>query len=116
MRTEAVVPTYKTKELTTKLFAAHQYYHSTGTLVIERENDSLNDGNATVLANRAIAWRLDAGALDPAPKCVAVEDAISVANDVLGRQASLADHPSQESAHSTAVGPIGKYADSGDPP
>ena len=116
MWSEPVVPTCETKELTTQLLAAHRYDDSTSTLVLERENESLNDSDAAVLANRAIARRLDAGAFDPAPKRFAVEDAISVANDVLGRQASLADHPSRESAQCAAVGPIGKYADSGDPP
>jgi hypothetical protein len=63
-----------------------------------------------VLADGAISRRLDAFAFDPIAKATAVEDAIAVADDVLGDGAGASDCSPQETANLPAVGPVGEQA------
>ena len=86
-----VVPESKPTKLTTKVGAADGYDQPSRAFVFQRKNQPLHHGEAAVLPDRAITGWLDAFAFHPAAKRVAVEDAFSVANDVLRCSACLMD-------------------------
>ena len=66
-----------------------------------------------MLPGRAIPWRLNALAFHPTPECVAVEDTVAVADDVLWFRGAT-DRWSQKRTEFAAVRPRGKHADAHD--
>lgn len=101
-----IVPVCKTDERASGLRAAQWHRHSASEFGLHRENQPLYHGNATVLSDCAIAWRANSRALDPTPKWRAVENAVSVADDILGPDADSTNQLSQKGANSATVGPV----------
>ncbi len=114
MRATLVVPSCETTELTSELPWPQRNNDSANTLLLDGENEPLDDGDTPLLADGAVSWGLDAFALQPAPKRIAVKDAISVADDVLGCRARTTEHLPQEGTHTAAIWPLGQNAQAGD--
>ena len=83
MRAVLVEPVDEGQELTTTCISSVRNKYSSRALVLQAFDQSLNHSDATMLADGTIAWRLEAFTSDPTSKSVAVEDAVSVADDVL---------------------------------
>ncbi len=93
----------------------YRHEDSSRAFALHGENASLHDSDAPVFADGPVSWRFNAAALDPASKRLAVEDALAVADDVLGRRTCIADGSSEESAYRVAIRPPGEHADTGNP-
>ncbi len=115
MRAMLVVPVNEGKKLATACFSSLRQQNSSPALVLQTSDQTLDHGDAAVLADSTVSRRLDALAFDPTPKRGAVEDAVSVTDDVLGWRVGTTDRPSQKDAHGTAVWPVGKDADIDNP-
>ena len=115
MRAMFVVPVNERKKLATACFSFLRQQNSSRALVLQTSDQTLDHGDAAVLADSTVSRRLDALAFDPTPKRVAVEDAGSVTDDVFWRRIGTTDRPSQKDAHGTTVWPVGKDADVDDP-
>ena len=115
MRAMFVVPVNERKKLATACFSFLRQQNSSRALVLQTSDQTLDHGDAAVLADSTVSRWLDALAFDPTPKRVAVEDAGSVTDDVFWRRIGTTDRPSQKDAHGTAVWPVGKDADVDDP-
>ena len=87
-----VKPGDEQNELAAKVLAAFGHMNLARTLGFERPDRPLHDGNASVLTDSAVPWRLDAFALHPFSECIAVEDTVTIADDVFGRRAGTADN------------------------
>ena len=111
MRAKLVVPVCKTNKLTTERVAAQRNQYSASELSFNRENQPFDHGDATVLADGAVTGWLDAFTLHPAPKRTAVEDALSVADNVLGRGSGVTHGLAQHGADGAAVWPVGEEPD-----
>ena len=83
MRAVLVEPVDEEKQLTTTCIPSARNKYYSRALVLRAFGQSLDHSDATMLADGTIAWRLDAFTFDPTSKSVAVEDAVSVADDVL---------------------------------
>ena len=86
-----------------------------GALVLDRSDEAFHYGNAPVLADGAVSRRADAFPLNPPPERFAVEDAISIADEVPGRGVGRTDCSAQERADGTAVWLLGENAHVDDP-
>ena len=115
MRAMFVVPVDERKKLATACFSFRRKQSSSRALVLQTSDQTLDYGDAPVLADSTVSRRLDALAFDPTPKRGAVKDAVSVTDDVLGWRVGTTDRPSQEDAHGTTVWPVGKDADVDNP-
>ena len=111
MRAMFVVPVNERKKLATACFSFLRQQNSSRALVLQTSDQTLDYGDAAVLADSTVSRRLDALAFDPTPKRGAVEDAVSVTDDVLGWRVGTTDRPSQKDAHGTTVWPVGKDTD-----
>ena len=80
------------------------------TLVLQSPDEPLHHRDASVFADGAVSRRLDALSFDPASECLAIENAVPVADDVFGRGA-LVNRPSQERADGPAIWPVAEDTD-----
>ena len=78
MRAMLVIPIDKINNLTPKLLASLRNQDASNAFVLHRKNETLDHGDASVLADGPIARRLDAFALNPTAERFAVEDAVAV--------------------------------------
>ena len=111
MWTMFVVPIGERKKLSTALFFAVRNQYSASALVLQAFDQTLDHGDAAMLADSTVSRRLDAFAFDPTSKSVAVEDAVPVADDVLWNGAGAPRRAPQESAYIPATRSIGEDAD-----
>ena len=111
MRAPFVVPVDERKKLATACFSLRRYQNSSRVLVLYASDQTLDHGDAAMLADGTVSRRLDAFAFDPTTKRVAIEDAVPVTDDVFWRRVGTTDRPSQEDAHGTTVWPVGNDAD-----
>ncbi len=79
-----VEPSDVTADVSAEVGFMHGNRHSPREFRFECAEESLDDGDAVVLPDRAVAWRLDAVALHPCSKGAAVEDGVAITDDVLG--------------------------------
>ncbi len=114
MRATLVIPGGETTKLTTEVHWPQRNNDSADTLVLDGENQPLNDGYTPLLPDGAVSWRVDSFAFDPAPKPLAVKDAISVADDVLGCRAGMTDHSPEEGTDAAAIWSLGENAQTSD--
>ena len=94
-----VEPIDEGKQLTTTCIPSVGNQDSSRALILQALDQTLDHGDAAMLADGTVAWWLDASTLNPTSKSVAIEDAISIADDVLRDSASTRHCASQESAH-----------------
>ena len=111
VRTMFVVPIGERKKLAARLLTTQRDQHSSRALDLHRLDHALNHSDAAVLTDCSIARRLDAPTFDPAAEALAVEDAVPVTDDVLGRSSHATNRSAQEGANGTAIRPRGKDAD-----
>ena len=111
-----VVPVDIRENLAAECLTALRDKDSSRRFILDRADQTLNDGDAAVLADGAVAWRLDFFAFDPGPKGVAVEDAVSIADDVFWCRVGAAYRPAQEGANGAAVRMVGKHTNAHDAP
>ena len=83
----------------------------TGALVLDGSDGPLHDRNAAVLADSTVARWLNASAFRPAPESIAIEDRISIADDIPGRRAGARDGSTQKSADLAAIRPCDEDTD-----
>lgn len=95
MRPVFSIPVGKQARLLAEGLATKWYQDNACTFILERQDESLNQGNATVLANGAEAW-CDPLAITPILEPVAPELRPLVANDVLGRGTGVVDGAFEE--------------------
>ena len=114
MRTMFVVPVNIRKKLVAECITAQRYEHSTSAFLFDRPDETFNDGDAAVLADGAIARRLDALTFHPASERVAIEDAVSVTDDVFWRRIGPTHRPSQKRTYGATVRRVGKDANAHD--
>ena len=110
MRALFVVPVDERNNLATACFSSLGNQYSSRALVLDRPDEAFDHGDASVLADGTIPRGLNALAFDPTSKCVAVEDAVTIADDVLRCGAGAADCSPQASAHIPATRPVGEDA------
>ena len=105
-----VEPVLVTNQFTEKPIATQRYQNVTDALGLKRQYEAFDDSDAPVLADLAVTWRLDPFAFDPASERVTVEDAVSVADDVL-RLPVPTDGSSQERTELLLRGMVGERSD-----
>ena len=84
MRAEFVIPVGNVGQFATKSVASIWHKRQARQNGFQRQNESFDDGDGTVLSNRAIARRLDAFAFAPFAKRRAVELTAAIADDAAG--------------------------------
>ena len=105
MRAMFVVPVGERKKLATACFSFLRQQNPSRALVLQTSDQTLDDGDAPVLADSAVTGRLDSLPLDPAAECSAVEDAVSVTDNVLGGCPSKSRRSSEERTNGTTIRP-----------
>ena len=90
MRPVFSIPVGKQRKLLAEGLAAKWHEDNACTFILKRQDESLDQGNATVLADGAKAWS-DSSAITPILEQVAPELLSLVANDVLGRDTAVID-------------------------
>lgn len=116
VRTMPVIPELEIVKLTTKCHSAEGNDHPSSAFVFQCEDQPLHHGDAAVFADGSVAGWLDAFTFHPASECIAMENAVPVADDVLWRSPYLTDRVPQHRANRAAVGVIGKDSKLHDPP
>jgi len=95
MRAMLIVPIDERENLASELVAAQRNEDSSSAFILKGPDHSLNNGNTAVFADGTISRWLDAFAFDPPPESVAVEDAVSVADDVFRHLVDAIYRPSE---------------------
>jgi hypothetical protein len=90
-----VVPIDEQQQLATERRTLHRDRHQASAAVLERQDESLDDGQAAVLADGAEP-RADVEAIAPVLEAVTPELPSLVADQVLGFGAGLTNCPAQE--------------------
>ena len=98
VRSVLVVPVQDRGELASEQIVSKRNHRQQPKRLFRGENQAFDKGDASVLSYSTIPWRLDAFTFDPTSKSVAVEDAVTVANDVLWYGADASDCSPQEGA------------------
>ena len=114
VRTMFVVPVGVRENLAAEFVTAQRDEDSSSIFILDRSDQTFNDGDAAVFADGAIARRLDAFAFDPPPERVAVEDAVPVTDDIFWGRVGVTYRPSQESAYGATVRAVGRDANAHD--
>ncbi len=109
-----VVPVDVRENLAAEFVTTQRDEYSSSAFILDRADQTFDNGDATVLAHGAVARRLNAFAFDPPPERVAVEDAVPITDDVLRRRVSATDRPSQEGAYGATVRAAGEDANAHD--
>ena len=84
VRPRLVVPFDRCGEFLQERFASIGHERQAREQALDRQDDSLDDGNRTVLADGSVTRPLDALAFAPFSEGIAVELLAAIANDVLG--------------------------------
>ena len=108
MRAMLVVPVNERKKLATACFSFLRQQNPSRALVLQTSDQTLDHGDAPVLADSTVSRRLDALAFDPTPKRGAVEGAVSITDDVLGWRVGTTDRPSQKTHTARQSGRLAK--------
>lgn len=87
---------------------------SSSAFILDRPDQTFDNGNAAVFADGAVSRRLDALAFHPASEWVAVENAVPITDDVFWRRVRATYRPSQDSAYGATVRTVGKNANAHD--
>ena len=94
-------------DFSSEFTASHRNRHLSSEFCFECSEESLDDGNAPVLSYGPVAYS-DSFPLGPYSKSLAIEDAVAIADDVLGFPLTVGF--TQERANCAAVGLQGEYA------
>ena len=99
VRARLVVPSRCSQEFAEKGFTSIRHKRQASEQALDRQDDSLNDGNRAVLTDSTIAWTLDTFPATPFSECVAVKLLAAIADDVLGdcsgASAARGPHPTR---------------------
>ena len=87
---------------------------SSSAFILDRPDQTFDNGDAAVFSHGAVPRRLNAFAFDPPPERVAVEDAVPITDDVFWRRVRATYRPSQDSAYGATVRAVGKNANAHD--
>ena len=115
VRSVVIVPLLEPRKLAMACLTSQWNNNLAGALVLDGSNAPLHDRNAAVLPHSTVAWRLNASALSPAPESIAIEDCISITDDVPGRRAGARNGSTQKSAELAAIRPCGEDTDVHEP-
>lgn len=94
VRAMLIVPVDECEYLSTELVATQRDEDSSSAFILDGPDHSLNNSNATMLANGLVARWLDPLAFYPSPKGMTVENSVPVADDVFWLCASSTNCPS----------------------
>jgi hypothetical protein len=95
VRSVLVIPNKEATKLTAEIWSAKRNLDSASAVVFQRQDESLDNGDASALAGSAES-RLDSFAATPIPVAVAPELFAFVADDVLGYLFSMGNRTSEE--------------------
>jgi len=110
-----VVPVHECDQLSAEPVALHWRHDLPRAFVFHGSDRTLDDCDAAVLSNSTVSRRANASAFHPTPECVAVEDAVAVADNISGCGAGAVNRAPKERADCATVRAFRKDADVHDP-
>ena len=110
VRSMFVIPENDQVQLSAKRLVAKWHQMQLAKNLFQCQDEAFHHSDASVLSHSAISGWFDSFVFGPPSKCVAVEGALAVTNDVFGRSSHATHRSSQAGADGTAIRPLGKDA------